>query len=294
MGEQNIGEALRRASLFLSQKGLSQPRRDAEQILTVLLDRPLTFLVSHPETPLTDQQLHAFDELVRRRGEHYPLQYLRGYQEFYGRDFRVTPSVLIPRPETEILIETALRLLESRRQPRVLDIGTGSGCIAVTLACERPDLELVATDISSGALELARENARRLGPARQISFKLGALFEPVAGESFDLVISNPPYVADNDSQVEQQVSRWEPAEAVFAGPTGLEVITALLHEIPDYLVSDGRLIIEIGHGQADKLSRLGEVSGMLCCETVSDLAGVTRVAVFRRNGNGGHSKHSFN
>lgn len=262
---------------------LPEPRRDAELMLCRILDRDRSFLLSHPEQPVPSNQSSRFRDWVRRRSDQYPIQYLLGIQEFYGRPFEVDPRVLIPRPETELLVETALELLENHSAPRIVDVGTGSGCIAVTLACERPDSCVVATEISPGALEVARANARRHGVVDRIRFRRGSILDPVRAEdAFDLIVSNPPYVAFDDPRVTPEVARNEPREAVFSGRTGLEIHEELFRQASSVVKPDGRLVIEIGAGQSVPVSRLAAGQGWELGAIHRDLAHIERCLVFRR------------
>jgi release factor glutamine methyltransferase len=226
---------------------------------------------------------------VARRARHEPTAYILGLREFYGRPFEVTPAVLIPRSETELLIDAALEWLreagpglsDESSSRRILDIGTGSGCLAVTLALECPEASIVATDISEAALEVARRNAVAWGVADRVSF------EPVAfagtGGSFDLVVTNPPYVpaADRDA-LQPEIRDFEPATALFAGSDGLDVIRELVPKAAVALAPGGRLIMEIGFGQGGMVPNLVASSGLRWHDTRPDLAGIPRVVIADR------------
>jgi release factor glutamine methyltransferase len=225
--------------------------------------------------------------LVERRLAHEPVAYIVGEREFYGRPFRVTPAVLIPRPETEDVVDAALEALRapslsSRREPpRVLDVGTGSGCIAITIALEAPVADVAATDVSIEALEVARENAFRLGVADAVTFHRAALTGSSGG--FDVVVSNPPYVPLLDrSGLSRDVRDHEPALALFGGDDGLDVIRALLPEAARALSPGGRLIMEIGQGQASAVESLVVLAGLQWLGARPDLAGILRVIVAQR------------
>ncbi len=278
---ESIAKLLREATRKLQSEHLPEPRRDAELLLSSILGRERSFLLSHPEDFVSACDSALFREWVNRRAAHYPIQYLLGTQEFFGRPFQVDARVLIPRPETELLIETALELTRDLESPRIADVGTGSGCIAVTLACERADCSLVATDISPGALEVARANARHLGVDDRIDFRLGSLLEPVRDDPpFDLIASNPPYVADHDPRVTPEVALNEPGVAVFAGTTGLELHRELFRQAPDVLKSGGYLVIEIGAGQHAPVVGYAEAAGWKLLAAHRDLAGIERCLVF--------------
>jgi release factor glutamine methyltransferase len=277
-----LGEALSRAVGYLRERAVREARRDAELLVCRAVGVDRTRLYSHPETPLAPAQLRRLQEDLERRGTGYPLQYLLGIQEFYGREFIVSEAVLIPRPETEVVVELALELLASTPAPAVLDVGTGSGCIAVTIACERPDSQVTATDVSGEALEVAAENARRLGAGPRVRLVRGNLLEPVRAEGFDLVVSNPPYVAEADPRVAADVRRWEPKLAVFAGKTGLELHQRLLAEADTVLRSGGFLVLEAGQGQVPAIEQAASTAGWELSQVREDLAGIPRAVAFQR------------
>jgi release factor glutamine methyltransferase len=220
---------------------------------------------------------------VARRARREPVAYITGIREFYGRPFRVTPNVLIPRPETESIIDLALEWANARHersQPlRVLDLGTGSGCLAVTLALELPDSTIVASDIFEAALQVARLNAAAWGVAERITFVEQSLAGPSA-EAFDLIVANPPYVPERDrAELEPDVREFEPAGALFGGFDGLDVVRALLPAAARALAMDGRLLMEIGAGQADLVATLVAEAGLRLRHVRPDLAGIPRVVV---------------
>ena len=241
---------------------------------------------------LIDQRTEApadfaarLDAWVARRAGHEPVAYIVGEREFFGRPFLVTPAVLIPRPETEVVVTSALERLDeiAHPAPLVVDVGTGSGCLAVTLAAERPAVRVVATDVSAAALAVARENARRLGVSSRVTFREGSLLSGL-DERPDLIISNPPYIRETDrATLPADVVEYEPGVALFAGSDGLDVIRALVDAASRRLASGGRLIFEIGADQSEAVGRL--VDGTAHLETravVADLAARPRVVVAAR------------
>ncbi len=280
-----IAEALKQAHALFSERGLRSPREDAELILAWVLGRDRVFLHAHPETALTDQQSADFLHWTSRRAGSYPLQYMFGEQEFYGRLFKIDESTLIPRPETEVVVEEALRELDriDTRPRRAVDVGTGSGCIAISLACQRPDLRVVGLDISAAALEVARANAGRLGCADRVEFAQSDALTGLAagGPGFDLVVSNPPYVAwEKRHEVDLSVVLYEPPAAVFAGGGGLEVYEKLLVQARNVLKPGGRLVVELGYDLFDAVTSLAARLGWRLTSSASDLAGVVRCAVW--------------
>jgi release factor glutamine methyltransferase len=221
--------------------------------------------------------------LVSRRLTGEPIQYIAGEAEFYRMPFFVDRNVLIPRPETEHLVEKVVALAPLFHEARILDVGTGSGAIAVSLAHEWPDALVAATEISDAALKLARRNAERLGFADRVRFLNGDLLAPVAGEQFDIVVSNPPYVPERDrSALSAEVRDFEPAQALFAGEDGLEVYRRLIPAAFSVLVPGGYIALEIGFGQSDAVRSLLAESGFAQIEFANDLQGIPRVATARR------------
>jgi release factor glutamine methyltransferase len=246
------------------------------------------WLARHRETP-ADTVADTYHSAIRRRANREPIAYITGTREFYGRSFRVTPDVLIPRPETELVVEEALALLAAftpapgPAAPRVADVGAGSGCLAVTIALERPNAHVLAIDISETALRIAYENARALGAGSRIEFWRGA-FLPRGVPPLDLVVANPPYVAERDrEQLPIDVRGFEPAQALFGGPDGLRVIRALVPEAATALRPGGWLVMEIGAGQGDEVSALIQETGAFALHHIRrDLQDIPRVVVARR------------
>jgi release factor glutamine methyltransferase len=257
---------------------------DAETLFLHILDRNKAWLLSHGEEQVQSDRANSYLQLIERRFRGVPLQYIFGETEFYRLPFLVTPDVLIPRPETEHLIEKVLELAPLFRTPRIVDVGTGSGAIAVTLAHEWPDALVSATDLSEAALEIARKNAQRAGFVERIRFLQGDLLGPVAGETFDIVVSNPPYIAtiDRDS-LAVEVRDHEPALALFAGNDGLDIYRRLIPAAYPLLAQGGFLVLEIGQGQSKAVSDLLEGAGFGQIEFVPDLQGIPRVACGRRD-----------
>ncbi len=269
-------ERLREAGIPSDEADLDA-RLLAEHVLGWTTER--FFVDANQETPVGFDV--RYDALVARRAAREPYAYIVGHEEFWGLDFAVTPAVLIPRPETEIVVEAALALAPNREaRLSVCDVGTGSGCIAVSIAHERPNATVTAIDLSPSALAVARRNADRHHVAAQIRFRGGDLFDGVQ-ERFDLVVSNPPYVAERDRPaIQAEVGRYEPAEALFAGDDGLAMIRRLVAKSPSHLISGGHLVFEFGFGQADAVEALIASAPVLkLVELRRDLQGIPRVAV---------------
>jgi release factor glutamine methyltransferase len=262
-----LGEWIPVATERLTQAGVTSSRLEAQLLAAHVLLVDRTYVLTHPEVELNEL---AAEGLLQRRESQEPLAYILGHREFFGRRFRVTPSVLIPRQETELLIETALELTVPVK--RVLDIGTGSGCIATTLKLERPDWDVWAVDISGAALQVARENAETLGA--EITFRHSDLFSGLAGERFDLIVSNPPYIGVEE-ELPVEVRSFEPGTALFAENRGLRIYELISEVYRDYLTPGGSMVLEIGQTQGEA------VAGLFGGEVLKDLSGNDRVVVGR-------------
>jgi release factor glutamine methyltransferase len=279
----SIAEALRQASRALDQTGVAEARREAGSLLSHVIARDRTFLISHAEDLLGDDEWRRFGDAVERRRAGEPTQYITGVQDFYGRSFRVTPDVLIPRPETELLVEAALGVMGA--DAVVCDVGTGSGCIAVTLLCERSEARAVAVDVSEAALEVARLNARALSVAERIEFVRSDCFDELkpAAARFDLIVSNPPYVsASMLPGLQREVRDHEPKIALSPGADGLSVIRRLLADAPHFIRGHGHLIMEIGFDQGEKVQALIDKTVWTLQTIVPDLQGIPRIVVLQK------------
>lgn len=239
--------------------GIDQGQAEVELILCHLLGVGRLELVLHGRDKLSPEIMARFDQILEERSRRYPLQYILGESWFYGRKFKVTPAVMAPTPETELLCEAAISYASSAKlvSPRILDVGVGSGVISVTVACEIPEATVTALDISSDAIAIASSNAELLGVTDRVRFRHSDFFSSlVAGERFDLILSNPPYIAESDyAGLEPEVLA-DPKIAMTSGHEGLDAIRTIVQEAPGYLVPGGRLMFEIGYGQAEKVASL--------------------------------------
>jgi release factor glutamine methyltransferase len=274
----NVGDALQAARVRLAASS-KNPRRDAELLLAHLLGCDQVALVSHPERLLSPAEADQFERLIERRLASEPMQYIAGVQEFFGLRFEVSPAVLIPRPETEHLVEAALARLDREADLRIVDVGVGSGAIAVALAHALPRSRVTAVDLSSAALEVARRNAQCHGVADRVTLLASDLLDAINGADFDAVVSNPPYVAEGEL-LEPQVANYEPRSALYAGPTGLEIYQRLIPQAAKVLKSGGWLMLEIGYGQSSALQRL--LGDWTDVSFLNDLQGIPRVVVAKR------------
>jgi release factor glutamine methyltransferase len=258
-------------------------RQDAEMLLLQVLGKNKAWLIAHPEKKLTDAETTRFMEMLERRHRGEPMQYIFGEAEFYRMPFLVTPDVLIPRPETEHLVEKVNGLGSVFRKPRLVDVGTGSGAIAIAFAHDWSHAAVTAIDASEAALGVAHRNAERLGFGNQIRFLQGDLLAPVAGEQFDIVVSNPPYVPEVDRPtLSVEVRDHEPALALFAGDDGLDIYRRLIPQAFACLVGGGFIALEIGYGQSAAIAELLDATGFRNIEFTPDLQGIPRVALAQR------------
>jgi release factor glutamine methyltransferase len=277
-----LKEALAQAVQELEDAAVGSPRLNAEMLLMFVLGVGRAYLYGHPERELTSQEEDSYFEAIAERARGVPAQYIIGHQEFWGLDFVVTPAVLIPRPETEHVVEAALELAQGIDRPRIVDVGTGSGCIALALAHELKRSEIDAVDISVGALEIAKANAVRLQLADRVNFREANLLEGFETPEFDLVVSNPPYVGECEAdKVQAEVRKFEPHVAVFGGPLGTEIVTRLLEQAHRALKPGGYVLVEIGFSQSEKVREMAKAFDDV--RFVEDLQGIPRVLVGRKN-----------
>lgn len=258
------------------QRATDQPRHEAEILLAAALGRPRAWIMAHPDECILDcEATDRYEAWVTRRSHGEPVAYVLGEKEFWSLPLEVTPDVLVPRPETELVVELALTHLRRDQQARVLDLAAGSGAIALALARELPRAAVVGTDISAAAIAVARRNAQRLGLAN-VSFRTGSWFDPVAAERFDLVASNPPYIAETDERVEPGVRRFEPHNALFAGTDGLEALRVITGAAGRHLSPGGWLVVEHGDRQGLAVRELLSAAGFADVATRQDLSGLDR------------------
>lgn len=271
-----VAEAVALVELRLQKASVDTPRLDSQMLVAHALGVERSWVLAHGADPFSASE--ELEKLCERREAREPLAYILGYREFFGRRFIVTPDVLIPRQETETLVETAL---EEKHVKDVLDVGTGSGCIAITLACERPEWNVTAIDVSEAALAVAVESAQRLlsdRSDRSVRFVQADLFSNLTDRQYDLIVSNPPYVATSDP-LPPEVHAHEPHSALYAGESGLDIYRRLAEEAPAHLRPGGSLMVEIGDGQSEAVRRVFEDHGWHIERIVQDLNGTPRVIV---------------
>lgn len=274
-----IGKVVRWAADDFRSRGIESPRLEAELLLAMVLGIDRMRIIVEHDRPLQPEELGRYRDLIRRRRAHEPVAYIRGEREFYGRTFRVDKRVLIPRPDTEALVETALeRTSDLSMSGRMLDVCTGSGCVATSFAKERPSWQVTGTDLSPGAIEVARDNAFRLGAIWNVRWLVGDLFAPIGDERFDLITANPPYIAESEApSLSPDIREHEPHLALFGGEEGLDLVARIVREAPGHLRRGGVLAMEIGAGQAESVVQMFERAGLGDIRRTRDYGGHERV-----------------
>jgi release factor glutamine methyltransferase len=273
-----IAEAILQGSHKLRKAGVPEARREAGSLLAFVLDKDRTFILAHADDAISEDEVSRFQAMLDSRAQGKPAQYIMGVQEFYGLEFEVTPDVLIPRPETELLVESAVKLVSKDRHVSICDVGTGSGCIAVTLLRQLPLARAVALEVSPAALEVARRNAARHVVTDRIEFVLSDCFAALAPQHFDLIVSNPPYVAERAvATLQREVRDYEPRVALTAGADGLDVIRRLVSGATDFLKTGGHLLFEIGFDQHARVAELIDSDTWELLDIHQDLQGIPRI-----------------
>ena len=279
-----IGRILKWTEQYFGQKGVESPRLDAEVLLSHVLRKQRIYLYVHFDEPLDKEELAAYKELIKQRVAHVPVAYLLGEKEFMGMSFKVTPAVLVPRPDTEILVQVAVERLRGYPQPvRFADIGTGSGAICLSVLSFVPGSTAETVDISAEARAVAEENAASLALAERIRFHTGDLLAPLDGK-FTAILSNPPYIPDKEiAGLQAEVRLAEPHMALAGGEDGMDFYRRLCAEAPKFLTEDGFMALEVGMGQAQLVAKLAEENPLIRrTEIIKDLAGVERVVLAYR------------
>ncbi len=272
----NISETLKNAAEILRHSGIAEPRREANSLLEFALEKDKIFLIAHSEYKLSTEEETRFLKFLQRRAKREPLQYITGKQEFYGLDFKVTKDVLIPRPETELIVENAIEILPENG--RFCEIGIGSGCISISILHNVRDATATGLDISEKALEVAEINARNHKVSDRLKLDISDVFTHSEDEKFDLIVSNPPYIADEEIKMLQaEVKDFEPLNALTDGKDGLSIIKKIVAESPLFLKEDGFLLMEIGFGQSAEVEKLFSPDIWNKVETLMDLQGIPRM-----------------
>ena len=282
----SMAESIAEAALILRQAGVPEARREAASLLAHVIARDRTFILTHAEDKPAAADLQRFRSLIERRAMGEPLQYIIGHQEFFSLDFEVTPDVLIPRPETELLVETALDLLGAESAPLICDVGTGSGCISIVILHERRDARALGLDVSLPALHIAARNATRHSVRERFALVGSDGFTALdsATARFAMIVSNPPYVAARDLEgLQREVRDYEPHVALTPGPDGLRIIRHLVADAPRFLLPGGYLLLEIGFDQHSAVRQLVDPQVWTLLDIHQDLQGIPRTVVLRKN-----------
>jgi len=277
-----LSEKLDEAEAILRDSGVIDSRREAGLLLALALKRNKTFLVAHPEYLLNAAEESTVDGFVRRRSSHEPFQYISGVQEFYGLEFEVTPDVLIPRPETEMVVDHAVKILDSKKRASFCEVGVGSGCIAISILVQARSATAIGVDLSQAALKVAQRNSEKHGVTERFALRESDTFDALTDDQFDLIVSNPPYVPDGDiAGLQAEVRNFEPQAALAGGPDGLSIIRRIVQAAPRFLTGRGYLLLEIGFDQSPKVIRLFDTSIWQPPELFPDLQGIPRLVVAR-------------
>lgn len=279
--KRNIKQVINHTSHLLEKSGSLSPRLDAELLLAFVMKQDRSYFYMYPDGEIEDEVYMAFESILKSRIEGLPLQYITGKQEFMGLDFFVNQDVLIPRPDTEILVENVLQTIKPLENSsiHILDIGSGSGAIGVSLAYYSAKVFVSCVDISSAALKVAKQNALTHGVDDKIEFLEGDLFSPIESQEFDIIVSNPPYIPDESiDELQVEVSKYEPRSALAGGKDGLDFYRRIIKDAPCYLNNNGLLFLEIGYNQGESVTGLLKEKGVFYeIEIVKDLAGHDRV-----------------
>ncbi len=277
----NISLAIASAAERLQVAGVAQPRREAASLLVFSIKKEASFLIAHPEYELTAEEALKYESAVERRARREPFQLIVGQQEFYGLDFEVQAGVLIPRPETELLVERAIEILRGLDEPIFLEVGMGTGCISISILNAVAAARATAVDISDRALDLAARNAKRHSVSDRLTLRRSDLFDTVEGK-FGMIVSNPPYIPDTDSgHLQPEVIDYDPPEALFGGKDGLDIIRRIVWEAPHFLTPNGYLLMELGQGQASNVKEMLRPDQWTGVEFLADLQGIPRTVVAR-------------
>jgi release factor glutamine methyltransferase len=280
----NIAAAINSGAERLSSAGIAEYRREASALLASILNKEAVFLIAHPEYVLTESESASFGNVIVRRAAREPFHYIVGHKEFYGLDFEVSPGVLIPRPETEVLVEDAIAILSALANPVFYEVGVGSGCISVSVLRNAKKARASGVDISETALSLAARNAERHGVADRLTLRNADVYDGLEG-TFDLIVSNPPYIPDGDRAfLQAEVGEFEPHTALFGGHDGLDVVRRIVEDAPGFLNPGGFLLIEIGFGQAEIVKGLFDSNVWEQVGFLSDLQNIPRITKSRLRG----------
>jgi release factor glutamine methyltransferase len=274
----NISQTLQSAIIILQQSGIAEPRREANSLLAFALQKDKTFLITHPEYELNDSEEKHFQQILARRANREPFQHITGKQEFYGLAFEVNSDVLIPRPETEMIVENAIEILQKIEKPSFCEVGTGSGCISISILHNVSKATAIGLDISKKALEITKKNAKKHNVLDRLQLEQSDVFAVLTDEKFSLIVSNPPYVPSEDiSGLQTEVRDFEPLIALTDGKDGLSIVENIVENSPKFLQSKGFLLMEIGFSQAGEVREMFSIEIWQSIQILPDLQGIPRM-----------------
>lgn len=279
----NIAEAIQKAREILKQNGIPEPQREAKSLLQLVIQKDKSFLIAYPEYDLSESEENIFFGFIKRRAKHEPFQHIAGRQEFFGLDFVVTPDVMIPRPETELIAEAGIEILQDLENPNFCEVGVGSGCIAVSILHEVKNAKALGLDISEKALQIAEQNACKNSVSDRLELNVSDVFAIlVKNKKFDLIVSNPPYVpSDEVPKLQAEVRDFEPFTALTDGKNGLTIIEKIIKESPIYLKQGGFLLLEIGFNQSNRVREMFDLQIWQEVGFFADLQGFPRMSKAR-------------
>lgn len=273
-----IAEILQKATELLRQSGIAEPHREANSLLAFALQKDKTFLIAHPEYKLTEAEENHFRQILVRRANREPFQHITGKQDFYGLEFEVNSDVLIPRPETELIVENAVEILQKIESPRFCEVGIGSGCISVSILHEVKKATAISLDISEKALKVAKGNAEKHGVSARLDLKISDVFSSLTDERFVVIVSNPPYIpSEQISGLQTEVRDFEPLVALTDGKDGLSIIENIVKNSPKFLHQKGFLLLEVGFNQSEKVNKMFSAETWQSIEFLPDLQGIPRM-----------------
>jgi release factor glutamine methyltransferase len=274
----NISENLKLAAELLNVNDIAEPRFEAALLLASVLQKDKVFLIAHPEYALTETEENNFRKILERRSKREPFQHITGVQEFYGLDFEVNKDVLIPRPETELIVENAIEILRKLANQKLCEVGIGSGCISISILHEVANATAIGLDISEKALAIAMRNSQKHGVSNRLVLKNSDVFEGLTDEKFSLIVSNPPYISSEEIlNLQREVRDFEPLNALTDGGDGFSIIESIVKQSPLYLEEKGVLLMEIGFGQAENVSKMFAAKLWRTSEILPDLQGIPRM-----------------
>jgi release factor glutamine methyltransferase len=280
----NISEHLRLAAEILYASEIAEARREANSLLAFALGKDKTFLFAHPEYELSEREEKQFQNVIERRSKREPFQYIVGKQEFYGLDFEVTKDVLIPRPETELIVEQAIEILQAIENPMFCEVGVGSGCISISILHHLKTAEAISLDVSENALQIAKKNADKHQVSERLKLEISDVFTILTDQKFDLIVSNPPYISARDLETLQpEVRDYEPATALTDGGDGFSIVKKIIERASFFLKEKGFLLMEIGFDQSGAVEKMFDRSIWKNVEILDDLQGIPRTVKAEKN-----------